>query len=215
MDRDSGPADCHRDEVRALVAAAYECDRRLGLLLNVLAVTGARPSQAARLTIDDLKPDPVAPKLTMPRSGKGGSHDRTARKAERYSVPITPELASQLAQAAAGRPQDALLLTRSDRQPWGENPSTSYRKLFAEIVAGLGLNPEETTAYSLRHGSICRALLAGVPIRVVAARHDTSVSMIERNYSRHISEHSDEISRKGLLQAGSPAADNVIPLVGR
>ena len=198
------------DEVLRLVAAAYERDPRFGLLVDVLATTGARPSQATRLLVDDLKPDPVVPKLSMPRSGKGGSHDRTARKSERYSVPITPELARQLAQEAAGRPQDALLLGS-----WGENPSTNYRKDFAEIVAAIGLDPEEVTAYALRHSSIVRAILANVPIRVVAARHDTSVSMIERNYSRHISEHADQYARQGLLQPAPPAPGNVVPLAGR
>ena len=148
------------DEVLRLVAAAYERDSRFGLLVDVLATTGARHSQATRLTVGDLRLDPVAPKLTMPRSGKGGSHNRAARKRERYSVPITPELARQLAQEAAGRPQDALLLTRNDRQPWRENPNTSYRKDFAEIVAAIGLDPEEVTAYALRHSSIVRAILA-------------------------------------------------------
>ena len=192
------------DEVLRLVAAAYERDPRFGLLVDVLATTGARPSQATRLLVDDLNSDPAAPKLSMPRSAKGGSHDRTARKAERYSVPITPELANQHAQEAAGRPRDALLLTRSDRQPWGENPSTSYRKDFTEIVTAIGLDPEEVTAYALRHSSIVRAILANVPIRVVAARHDTSVSMIERNYSRHISEHADQYARQGLLKVALP-----------
>ena len=37
------------------------------------------------------------------------------------------------------------------------------------------------TAYALRHSSIIRALLAGVPVRVVAVNHDTSVTMLERN----------------------------------
>jgi integrase len=168
------------------VAAAYARDRRFGLFIHVLAESGARASQVARLTIDDLKADPVAPKLSMPRS-KGGSRDQTARKSERYSVPITPELARRLAQEAAGRPQDALLLGS-----WGENPGTSYRKDFAEIVTAIGLDLEELTAYALRHSSVVRAILANVPIRVIAARHDTS-------------EHSDEISRKGLLQAAPPA----------
>ena len=108
-----------------------------------------------------------------------------------------------------------MLLTRNDRQPWRENPNTSYRKDFAEIVAAIGLDPEEVTAYALRHSSIVRAILANVPIRVVAARHDTSVAMIERNYSRHISEHADQYARQGLLQPTSPVADNVIPLAGR
>jgi hypothetical protein len=35
--------------------------------------------------------------------------------------------------------------------------------------------------------------------------------MIESNYSKHISEHSDDLSRRALLQ-DAPAADNVIAI---
>jgi hypothetical protein len=45
---------------------------------------------------------------------------------------------------------------------------------------------EPVTSYALRHSSIVRGLLASVPIRVVASHHDTSVAMIEKNYSRFI-----------------------------
>jgi hypothetical protein len=45
------------------------------------------------------------------------------------------------------------------RQSWGENPSTSYRNDFAELVAAIGHDPEEVTACALRHSSIVRALL--------------------------------------------------------
>jgi hypothetical protein len=65
--------------------------------------------------------------------------------------------------------------------------------------------------YALRHSSIVRMLLRNIPIRLIAALHNTSVGQIERNYSRHITEHdSDAISRRALLE---PAADaNIIPL---
>jgi hypothetical protein len=43
-------------------------------------------------------------------------------------------------------------------------------------------------------------LLAGVPIRVVAALHDTSVQMIEQNYSEHIADHADDLARPTLLE---------------
>ena len=60
-----------------------------------------------------------------------------------------------------------------------------------------------------------RGLLAGVPIRVIAVNHDTSVKMIEANYSAYISDHSDEVARKGLLAPPEPlAADNVVSLRG-
>jgi hypothetical protein len=55
--------------------------------------------------------------------------------------------------------------------------------------------------YALRHSSIVRQILAGVPVRVVAAIHDTSVVMIERTYSRFIADHADALARGALLDA--------------
>ena len=57
----------------------------------------------------------------------------------------------------------------------------------------------EITIYALRHSNIVRQLLSRVPTRVVAVNHDTSVAMIEKNYSRYISDHSDAITRAALL----------------
>jgi len=52
-------------------------------------------------------------------------------------------------------------------------------------------------------------------IRLVASLHNTSVAMIEKHYSKYITEHSiDDIARIGLLSEPEPAADNVVPLVG-
>ena len=66
------------------------------------------------------------------------------------------------------------------------------------------------TPYALRHSSIVRMLLAGTPMRVVAAHHDTSVAMIEKNYSAHISEHADALTRRTLLDLGTPAHSTVV-----
>jgi hypothetical protein len=69
------------------------------------------------------------------------------------------------------------------------------------------------TLYALRHSSIVRQLLAGVPTRVVASHHDTSVVMIERTYSKYILDHSDALVRRGLLDVERPpAGDNVLTL---
>jgi len=87
------------DTVRAFVAAAYARDEALGLLVETLAVTGARPSQVIRLRVEDLRDD----RLMMPKSGKGGGPNRSEKKIERFSVPITPALAMRLKSAAADR----------------------------------------------------------------------------------------------------------------
>jgi hypothetical protein len=63
----------------------------------------------------------------------------------------------------------------------------------------------------LRHSSIARALLANVPIRVVAAQHDTSVLMLERTYSANIGDHSDALGRRGLLHV-DPADEKIVSL---
>jgi hypothetical protein len=49
--------------------------------------------------------------------------------------------------------------------------------------------------------------LANVPIRVVAAGHDTSVAMIEKNYARFIQGHTDALVRATLLDADRDAAE--------
>ena len=55
-------------------------------------------------------------------------------------------------------------------------------------------------------------LLQNIPIRLVASLHNTSVAMIERTYSKFITEHSDDISRKALLQHEPSSGDNVVVL---
>jgi integrase len=203
------------DKVRDFIAGAYARNETLGLLTDTLAVTGARPGQAARLLVEDLKDDPLAPRLTMPRSGKGGSRKRAKKKQLRYSVPISVALAAKLKEAAQGRMPDDLLLVRVDGTSWGKNPSDSYRADIREVVASIGLDPDNLTMYSLRHSSIVRMLRKNINPRIVAAHHDTSVEMIEKNYSRHITEHVDDVARAALLEPQEPKAapaNNVIPL---
>jgi hypothetical protein len=60
-----------------------------------------------------------------------------------------------------------------------------------------------------------RQLIANVPIRIVAALHDTSVAMIERTYSKHIAEHSDALARRGMLDLAQPVAGSVVSLPQR
>jgi integrase len=204
-------------EVSAFVSTAYALDDRFGLLSDVLAVTGARPSQAVRLRIEDFHDHPVRPKLMMPKSGKGGGRNRAQKKAERYSVPITVQLAARLKEATRGRASDAPLLLQNDGSPWPKHPGQHCYRQVGKIVTAIGLDPDVVTMYALRHSSIVRMLLLNVPIRLVASLHNTSVAMIERTYSRYITEHSDDISRKALLHHDEPApvADNVIPITGR
>jgi integrase len=194
--------------VGKLIAAATARDRQLGLLVQVLAETGGRPSQVVRLIVGDL--DAEAARLLMPRSGKGHAHKRVAKMVERVPVPITPELAIQLKQEVKGRPAHAPLLTRSDGTPWGFRRNDQYRDDVRAAVTAIGHDPNTTTLYCLRHSAISRMLLRGVPVTVCADLADTSEGVIRRHYAKLIAHHADEIARKGLLQIEAPA--EVIPL---
>jgi integrase len=202
------------NKVLEFVATAYRADDKFGLLSDTLAVTGARPSQAVRLRVEDLHDHPVRPKLMMPKSSKGGGRNRSQKKTEHYSVPITVQLAAKLKEAAKGRADNAPLLLQSDGKPWDKNPGQNYHRQVDKVVTAIGLDPAVVTMYALRHSSIVRMLKKNIPIRLVASLHNTSVTMIEKHYSRYITEHSiDDIARAGLLSEPTPAADNVVALV--
>ena len=197
------------EQVLALIAAAYGENGAVGLLVESAAITGARVSQLARLEVADLQADRGDPRLMMPSSRKGKGVKRITRK----PVPITADLAAKLTRAVGNRAPSEPLLLRSDGKPWRPDHQ-DYWLPFRNTVTRAGLDPKIVTLYALRHSSIVRALLAGVPTRVVAAQHDTSVPMLERTYSQHILDHSDAVGRRGLLNTAQPVAVNVVSLPG-
>jgi integrase len=188
------------DQVRAVIAACYALDPHLGLYTEVAAESGARPSQVSQLTVSDLQNGGGAPRLMMPSSRKG-----RGRKPSRYPVPIGPQLAERL---KSDREPDAPLLTRANGKRWQATGRDEYAGPFGQVAASLGL---AVTFYSLRHSMITRALLAGVPLRIIAATTDTSTMMIEKTYSSYVGHYADEIARRGLL-APAPATANIVPL---
>ena len=181
-------------QVRAIIVAANQFDANLGAYVEVAAMTGARPSQMAKLSVADLHHDGLTPFLMVPTSAKGRGQKAVLRRRN----PITVTLAERLLMMSKGRAIDSPLLTKSSGAGWRK--SDHYRP-FQRVVASAGLDPDEVTIYALRHSSIVRQLLAGVPTRIVAASHDTSVAMLEHTYSRHIGDHADQIVRAGLLAA--------------
>ena len=93
------------DTVWAFVDACDQHDPSLGLFMDTLATTGARPSQIVRLKVHSFQDDGREPKLMMPPSAKGGGRNRSEKKhGEPYPVPITAALAARLRFAAKGRP---------------------------------------------------------------------------------------------------------------
>jgi integrase len=185
------------DQVRAVIAGCYALDHNLGLYVEVGAETGARPSQISRLVVSDLQ-NGGAPRLMMPSSKKG-----RGRKPSRYPAPISPQLAAKL---KSDREPDAPLLVRANGKRWQATGRDEYAGPFGQVAASLGL---DVTFYALRHGMIIRALLAAVPIRLIAASTDTSTRMIEATYSSYVGLYGDEVIRRGLLAPSAIPAEIV------
>ena len=101
-------------DVLRIVEAAYQQDRAFGVLVEVLAQTGARVSQAARLNCGDLQADRSDPRLLVPTSYKGAA---ARKRTQHVPVPITAALAALLEELQGDRPHDAPLLTQERRQP--------------------------------------------------------------------------------------------------
>ena len=99
------------------------------------------------------------PRLVMPASRKG----KGKKAKSHYPVPISTDLAERL--ASADRPANAPLITRPHGQPWKQS---NQRDPFRRAAKACGQDPSKVTMYALRHSSIVRQLLAGVPVRIVA-----------------------------------------------
>ena len=191
--------------VREVIAKAYEENAEFGLLVEIAAVTGARVSQVSRLEVQDVQGDRADPRLMMPSSRKG----RGQKKIMRRPVPIPTSLVARLRLFAAEKPDNAALLVKPSGTPWSK---CDHSRLFRRAATSAGLDASEVTINALRHSAIVRQILAGVPIRVVAVNHDTSITMLERTYSRYIGDHSDPVVRRALLDTTAAPSENVVPI---
>ncbi|TJV81544.1 MAG: integrase [Mesorhizobium sp.] len=190
-------------QIRSAITAAFEVDEDFGRLVLVAAVTGARHSQMRRLRVGDLQIEKL--RLMMPGSSKG----RSAKARPAVSIPITAETLDKLRPALTGREVDEPLLERwayrsvgpvkwekDHRRPWG--PAYEVDNWWVATVERAGV-PADTIMYAFRHSSIVRGLKAGLPVRLVAALHDTSSEMIERHYSAFIVDATEELARRAAL----------------
>ncbi|WP_296615345.1 tyrosine-type recombinase/integrase [Sphingomonas sp.] len=194
--------------VRRIVAAAldYDADGDVGRMVLLLAATGARFSQLQRLTVGDVQADRQRLFIPLSRKGKGKAEAhypvrvgedvidilRPVISGRRYDEPLLSRWRMKQVRKTAGK---GLIWVRDYRGPW--TAAAEITRPFNEICDSIGL--AGTIPYALRHSSIVRAIRAGLPIRLVAAMHDTSVEMIERHYSRHIVDGLEELTAKAIV----------------
>ena len=197
-------------DVRRLIEAAFAQDADFGALTLVLAATGCRFDQAARMTVADLQAGNE--RLMVPVSGKG----KGEKAVPHNPVPLPADTLARLRPLVAGRRgHEPLLLRwhhrqvegdraagrlptweRVERRPWRVAAEMSRAWRAALTAAEL---PGDLTPYCLRHSSIVRGLRAGLPVRLVAAAHDTSISMIEKHYSAFIVDAAEDLLRRAAV----------------
>jgi site-specific recombinase XerD len=198
-------------QLRDLVVASYATGGdRFAAYVETLAATGARPIQARRLTAADLEAaHRNGPRLNMPSSKKG----RGKKRVERVPLPIPAGLAKRLKALAVGRADHEPLLIDDNGAAWTEN---GHQRPFVVAAAAAGL-PKAATAYSLRHTFITNCLLKGIPVRLVAASVDSSVTQIEATYSKYITHPGADLMRGALIDFDplAPQDANVVPLRGK
>jgi hypothetical protein len=193
------------DEIRTSIATAFEVDPDgdFGHLVLLAATSGARHSQSRKVTVGDLQPENS--RVMIPGSRKG----RAARSKPKVPVPLPADATAKLQAYSAGRrPDDPLLIRwkyrragglkwrRDSRGAWG--PAYEVDELWSKVVDRAKL-PAGTVMMAFRHSSIVRGLRAGLPVRLVAALHDTSSEMIEKHYAAFIADATEELSRRAVL----------------
>jgi integrase len=189
------------DQVRSVLAAAKAMDEDLWRMLLVLAATGTRFSQAKRMRVQDVQFD--RGRLLLPQSFKGKKHGIGY-----IAIQVGPDVLDALRPVVDGRgPEDILLehwrhrqasvgvWERDRRGPW-QAPSELVRN-WNQICEECDLTGR--VVYSLRHSSIVRGIRTGIPLRLVAALHDTSVGMIEKHYSRWIVDGLEELAARAIV----------------
>jgi integrase len=197
-------------DVRKLVKAAGAQDADFEALVLLLAATGSRLDQLARITVGDFQPG--AQRIMVPVSNKG----RGEKQITHIAVPLPEDVIARIRPLAADRAgHEPLLLhwhhqqvagdartgtlprwERVDRRPWKD--AGQIVRPWRTAVAAAGF-PPGLVPYCLRHSSIVRGLRAGLPVRLVAAVHDTSASMIERHYGAFIVDATEDLLRRAVV----------------
>jgi integrase len=157
---------------------------RAAEVFRFLAATGCRPGEARSICASHIEGDRVV--LPDWKCARVKGEPRVIYLREPW-----PARLAELGKVMSSGP----LFRRPDGQPWGETClSVAWR--YAASRAGVRCH-----LYSLRHRSITRALVAGVPVPTVAALHGTSIGEIQRTYS-HVTSQADHLRESLRRWAG-------------
>jgi integrase len=166
-------------------------------LVHAALETGCRYGELTRLEVQDFNPDAGTVAIRKSKSGK-----------PRHVV-LTEQGADFFKQHCAGRAGSELMLRHADGSPWKKSEQSRPMRgacAHARITPAVGF-------HQLRHTWASHAVMAGVPLMVVARNlGHVDTGMVEKHYG-HLSEsYVTEAIRAGAPRYGSEPAKAVVPL---
>ena len=151
-------------EAKRLLNASDPDFRRLA---QAALVTGARYGELTALRVADFNPDSGTIQVRTSKSGKG-----------RHIV-LNDEGAALFKSLAAGKPGDAILLSKADGTPW---KAAHQARPMTEACKRAKITPA-VSFHILRHTWASLAVMAGGPLMVVARNLGHSdTRMVEKHY---------------------------------
>lgn len=189
------------DEITRLINA---CSPELRELVNGALLTGARLSDLTGMKVGDFLPDSEA---VMVGNRKGHHAGKTA-----FPCYLSPEGMTFFERHTAGRDPEEPMFTRDDGRPWSRHDVN--RPLRAANQAAKIKPP--ATFHVLRHTYASHAVMAGVPLMVVAQNLGHSdTRMCERHYSHLAPSFARDAISKGLPTWGVDIDESVTPMRAR
>ena len=176
------------------------CDSDFRSLVQAALQTGARYGELASLQVHDFNPEAGTLAIWHTKSGK-----------PRHVV-LTDEGVTLFKQLTAGRAGNELLLRKADGGPW--LPSHQGRPM-REACERAKIDPP-ISFHGLRHSWASLAVMAGVPLLVVAKNlGHADTRMVERHYGHMAPSYIAEAIRAGAPRFGTVEPSNIEPLSPR
>jgi integrase len=161
--------------------------------------TGARVSELTALRAGDFDADAATVTVRMAKSGRG-----------RHII-LSEEGVGLFRSFAAGKPGDAVLLTKADGSAW---PPQHQVSRMAAACARSRIEPA-IGFHGLRHTYASHAIMNGTPLMVVARNLGHSdTRMIEKHYGHLAQNYIAEAIRAGAPRFGFTPDPAIVPFTG-
>jgi integrase len=161
--------------------------------------TGCRYGELCRLRVADFNPDSGTLAIQQSKSGRS------------RHVVLTDEGAAFFRQLVADRASDDLILRRADGRAWRK---ANQDRFMAAACARAKIEP--IGIHGLRHTWASLAVMAGVPLMVVAKNlGHADTSMVEKFYGHLAPSYIADAIRAGAPRFGFKPSSTVTPLQKR